>query len=135
MRNPARQTLKKSMSSLVPKLAVVFLLLFMVTHSSHSQTITTTTLQNAIQLNQALMSLLPPPIIDPTTDPPGNFTNVIPSDFDPGKTNLVQATWLSGLGCVTSGFIATPNASFTDVGGTASYTDAACPSGDSNDKR
>ncbi len=115
--------------------AAVALILFSIVGSLRSQTITTTTLQNAIQLNQALMSLLPPPLIDPTTDPPGNFTNVIPSQFDPGKTNLVQATWLSGIGCVTSGFIATPNASFTGVGGTLPYSDAACPTGDPNDRR
>src|SRR2546429_7292857 len=31
------------------------------------------------------MSILPEPLIDPTTDPPGTFTNVIPREFDPGK--------------------------------------------------
>ena len=114
--------------------AAVLLILFSIADPSHGQTVSTIT-TDLETLNQALMSLLPPPLIDPTTDPPGNFTNVIPSQFDPGKTNLVQAAWLSGIGCVTSGFIATPNASFTGVGGTAPYMDAACPSGDSNDKR
>jgi hypothetical protein len=81
------------------------------------------------------MSLLPHPVIDPTTDPPGHFTNVIPQGFDPGRTNLVQATWLSGIGCPTNATIAMPNASFTGVGGSSPFTDTGCTTGDPNDQR
>jgi hypothetical protein len=65
------------------------------------------------QLNVGLLNLLPPAT---TTDPPGNFHHVQPADFDPGKTYLVQSTWLSGLGCPTNAFIALPNSNFTGVG-------------------
>ena len=103
---------------------------------SQAQTLnTTTTLETALQLNQALMSLLAPQIIDPTTDPPGNFSNVIPSQFDPGKTYLVQATWLSGIGCPTNATIANPNVDFTGIGSFSTYSDPACPTGDTNDQR
>src|SRR6266550_5387310 len=76
------------------------------------------------QLNINLLNLLPPPT---TTDPPGNFHHVQPADFDPGKTYLVQATWLSGIGCPTNAF----TLDFT-TGMTAPFTDAACPTGDSD---
>src|SRR5438105_2066402 len=79
-----------------------------------------------IQLNVGLLNLLPPAV---TTDPPGNFHHVQPADFDPGKTYLVQATWLSGLGCPTNAFIL----DFT-TGTTMSVPpDAACPTGDLSD--
>jgi hypothetical protein len=87
-------------------------------------------------LNQALMSLIPEPVLDPLVDPPpGNFRVVKPQEFDPGKTNLVQAAWLNGIGCPTGAFIALPNASFTGVAGTAPFTDTACMTGDPNDQR
>jgi hypothetical protein len=60
---------------------------------------------------------------------------VVPREFDPGKTFLVQAQWLSGIGCPTNATIALPNADFTDVGGFSTYTDPACPTGDSRDKK
>jgi len=85
-------------------------------------------------LNDGLMSLLSEPVLDPLTDPPGNFKAVKPQEFDPGKTNLVQAAWLSGIGCPTNAFIAIPNATFTGVASTAPFTDAACPTGDPNDQ-
>ncbi len=56
---------------------------------------------------------LPPPT---TTDPPWNFHHVQPADFDPGKTYLVQATWISGIGCSINATIAIPNMSFTGIG-------------------
>ena len=87
------------------------------------------------QLNTALMSLLPEPVIDPLTDPPGQFHTVKPQEFDPAHTNLVQAAWLNGIGCPTNAFIALPNASFTGVGMTMGFTDDACPTGDPNDQR
>ena len=118
-------------------LAAVMLALFSIVDLSHGQTLSTTTvqstgastLQTVAQFSQALMSLLPELPIDPTTDPPGNFTNAIPRDFDPGKTNLVQASWLSGIGCPTGATIALPNADFTGVGGFTTYTDPACLTG------
>src|SRR5207249_4507100 len=118
-------------------LAAVMLALFSIVDLSHGQTLSTTrvqstgasTLQTVAPFSQALMSLLPELPIDPTTDPPGNFTNAIPRDFDPGKTNLVQASWLSGIGCPTGATIALPNADFTGVGGFTTYTDPACLTG------
>src|SRR2546428_11145081 len=66
------------------------------------------------------------------------FNQVKPSEFDPGKTFLVQAAWLDGIGCPTDATIAIPNASFTGVGSKGSYTDPACASaaggGDPKDK-
>jgi len=55
------------------------------------------------------------------------------SEFDPGNTFLVQAQWLDGIGCPTNGRIAIANADFTGVSGTAPYSDAGCPTGDSSD--
>ena len=128
----------KLMSWRAPALVVstaAVLLLFTIGPYGQAQTTSSSALQTEIQLSYALLNLLPEPIIDPTTDPPGNFTNVIPKEFDPGKTNLVQATWLSGIGCPTNATIATPNADFTGVGGFGTVTDAACLSGDTNDQR
>src|SRR5205823_2884961 len=82
-------------------------------------------LQAQIRMSYALMGLLPAPVIDPTTDPPGRFTNVIPKEFDPGRTNLTQSSWLSGIGCPSNATIALPNADFTGVGGYSSFTDPA----------
>lgn len=59
---------------------------------------------------------------------------VKPDEFDPGKTFLVQGQWLDGIGCVTSGHIAVPNADFTGVSGTAPYSDGGCPTGDTSDR-
>src|SRR5437667_5168307 len=94
------------------------LLIFTIAQPAQAQTFNT-------QLNINLLNLLPPPT---TTDPPGNFHHVQPADFDPGKTYLVQATWLSGLGCPTNAF----TFDFT-TGTTTPFTDAACPTGDSSD--
>jgi hypothetical protein len=87
-----------------------------------------------VQLNQALMSVLPEPEFDLLANPAGHFKAVKPQEFDPGKTNLVQAAWLNAIGCPTGAFIAVPNATFTGVGGTEPFTDAACPTGDPNDQ-
>jgi hypothetical protein len=45
--------------------------------------------------------------------------DVRPGEFDPDHTFLVQAAWLGGIGCPT----------------TETFTDTACPTGDSKDKR
>lgn len=100
-------------------------------------------------LNEALINAIPPPADDPLLDANGNvvldasgnpvsdpneqFHAVIPHDFDPGHTNLVEAGWLDGLGCVTNGFTANSNATGTGISGTTSYSEPACPSGDSRD--
>jgi len=103
-----------------------------------------------LALNLALLNAIPPPadnamldangnvVLDPSgnpvSDPAEQFHAVIPHDFDPGHTNLVEAGWLDGLGCVTNGFTATPNADFSAwSGNTAPYSEPACPSGDSKD--
>jgi hypothetical protein len=87
------------------------------------------------QLDTALMSLLPEPVIDPLVDPPGQFHAVKPQEFDPAQTNLVQAAWLNGIGCPTNAFIGLPNPTFTGVDSTMPFTDTACPTGDPNDQR
>jgi len=61
-------------------------------------------------------------------DPPVTFT-VQASVFDPAATNLVQASWLSGLGCPTG---AGTSASGHKQNGPP-FTDPACPTGDSAD--
>jgi len=68
------------------------------------------------------------------SDPNEKFHSVKPSEFDPARTQLVQAAWLDGIGCPTNGFIALPNATFTGVAGTQPYADAGCPTGDPNDQ-
>ncbi|PYS33388.1 MAG: hypothetical protein DMG14_31995 [Acidobacteria bacterium] len=80
------------------------------------------------------MSLLPEPVIDPLVSPPGRFNAVKPQEFDPGRTNLVQAAWLNAIGCPTGASIAIPNSSFTGVAGFAPFTDTACATGDPNDQ-
>jgi len=75
-------------------------------------------------------------IAEPLNDPlsaSGSF-QVKPQEFDPGKTNLVQATWLPSIGCPTDAQIAIPNATFTGVASFEPFTDAACPTGDSTDQ-
>lgn len=99
-------------------------LLFAVPQRMQAQTVNT-------QLNIGLLTLLPEPT---TTDPPGSFHHVQPGEVDPAKTNLVQSAWLNGIGCPTNAFTAIPNADFTGVSGTATYTDSACPTGDPNDQ-
>ena len=58
----------------------------------------------------------------------GNFRQVKPGEFDPGKTFLVQAQWLTGIGCPT-------NAKQFDGTTTTTYSDPACVTGDNGDKR
>jgi hypothetical protein len=63
------------------------------------------------------------------------FVNVRSQDFDPKRTYLVQAQWLEGIGCPTSAKTAPFLPPDFDTVGTGTYTDAACPTGDSTDKR
>lgn len=81
---------------------------------------------------QTLFSAMAEPLSS-HTDPPG-FFQVKPDEFDPGKTYLVQGTWLPSIGCPTDAKIAIPNATFTGVAGFQPFTDAACPTGDPKDQ-
>jgi len=59
----------------------------------------------------------------------GTFNSVAPNEFDPGHTFLVQASWLTGIGCPTNANVATypsthPNGHYT-----------ACATGDTKDKQ
>ena len=138
-KNPRKEAQTKTLwiaPALTVSAAAVLLILFSTPDPSHSQTVSTTPVQTSTgtamtdleTLNQTLMSLIPEPVLDPTTDPPGNFHTVTPGQFDPGHTNLVQGAWLSGIGCPTG-------ASTFDGSTTASFTDTACPNGDVNDQR
>jgi hypothetical protein len=76
-----------------------------------------------VAITQQVQAIPDPP--NPTTDP----INVVPFEFDPFGTNLVQASWMTGIGCPT-------NATTTSDGSTfVSFTDLACPSGDPKDYR
>jgi hypothetical protein len=57
-----------------------------------------------------------------------NFNSVVPQEFDPGHTFLVQAAWLNGIGCPTSADVAV----YPATKPTATYT--ACATGDTKDK-
>jgi len=58
------------------------------------------------------------------------------NEYDPGRTHLVQGTWLEGIGCPTGARTESPNESFTGPGGEGpAFTDPACPTGDSEDKK
>jgi hypothetical protein len=66
----------------------------------------------------------------------GSF-NVVPSEFDPGKSQLVSAQWARGVGCPTgaSAFIDDPVTVSTYDPVPTPYTDSACSTGDAQDKR
>ena len=64
------------------------------------------------------------------------YNSVTPAAFDPGKTYLVSAGWITGIGCPTDAFVADPSADFSDWAGTTTpYEDPACTSGDAKDKK
>ena len=119
----------KRRTPLIALSSAVMLLLISMAHPLRGQSVNTT-----LQFNLGLLNLLPELVLDPLTDPPGNFHAVSPRDFDPAHTNLVQSAWLNAIGCPTNAFIAVPNSSFTGVMGTMPFTDAACPTGDANDQ-
>ena len=54
------------------------------------------------------------------------FDQVKPREFDPAKTYLVQAEWLSGIGCPTNAAISSDGENQTGT-----YTDPACPAASS----
>ena len=55
--------------------------------------------------------------------------SVTSREFDPAGTFLVQAEWLSGIGCPTNARVS------ADGSTTTAYTDPACATGDSSDNR
>jgi hypothetical protein len=61
----------------------------------------------------------------------GAFNQAKAYEFDPAKTYLVQGQWLDGIGCPTGASVAT----YPSTSPTGTYTDPACPTGDSKDKR
>jgi hypothetical protein len=62
-------------------------------------------------------------------DDDGKF-QVIPGVFDPADTDLVQSTWLSGIGCPTNAGTSSNGAKKPD----GTFTDPACATGDPKDK-
>jgi hypothetical protein len=66
-----------------------------------------------------------------------SFT-VVPFDFDPYRTHLVEAEWEDGIGCPTNSktapFVETFPGSGVFVQGTGMFTDTACITGDPRDK-
>jgi hypothetical protein len=60
---------------------------------------------------------------------------VVPFDFDPYRTHLVEAEWEDGIGCPTNSRIAPFLPPNFDTVGTGMYTDPACVTGDPGDKR
>jgi hypothetical protein len=76
-----------------------------------------------VAITQQVQAIPDPP--NPSSDP----INVVPFEFDPFGTNLVRASWMTGIGCPT-------NATTTSDGSTfISFTDLACPTGDPKDKQ
>jgi hypothetical protein len=66
---------------------------------------------------------------------PDDYTGgfqVKPSQFDPGKTYLVQAAWLHGIGCPTNARTVVINAAGTAIEEGPRTTDTACPVGQSD---
>lgn len=102
-------------------------------------------------LDAATLNAIPPPadnplldaagnpVLDasgnPVSDPNENFHAVIPHDFDPGHTNLVEAGWLDGIGCPTGASVALSNATGTGIAGFTTFSDPACPTGDPKDMK
>ncbi|TMA24350.1 MAG: hypothetical protein E6J78_20705 [Deltaproteobacteria bacterium] len=61
--------------------------------------------------------------------------SVVPFEFDPFGTHLVAAEWREGIGCPTNAKTAPFLPPDFSTVGSGSYTDPACPTGDSSDKR
>jgi hypothetical protein len=59
------------------------------------------------------------------------FNQVKPSTYDPAKTYLVSSGWHNGIGCPTNAGISTTGGKKPDT----TYTDPACTTGDSKDKK
>ena len=59
------------------------------------------------------------------------FHEVKPNSYDPAKTFLVSSGWQVGIGCPTNAGTSSNGANKPD----GTYTDPACPTGDSKDKK
>ena len=75
------------------------------------------------------LATLLPISVSRADDGDGKF-QVVPGVFDPANTDLVQSTWLSGIGCPTNAGVSTTGGNKPD----SSYTDPACATGDPKDK-
>jgi hypothetical protein len=82
---------------------------------------------DTLKFTQAVLAFFPEPL-DNHLDPPG-FFQVKPQEFDPSRTNLVQAAWMNAIGCPTDAFIA----NFPPPG-TTPFADTACATGDPQDQ-
>jgi hypothetical protein len=131
------------------------LILFLTVYPSHAQIAgsptATNSLASLLQMAQAVFNSIPAPPDAPLLDSSGNvvldasgnsvsdpnegFHAVMPQDFDPGHTNLVEAGWLDGLGCPTGASVAISNATGTGIDHFEGFTDAACLMGDPKDKK
>ncbi len=60
------------------------------------------------------------------------FNSVSPKVFDPLQTELVNASWISGIGCPTASKTATFDSQGNPIPGPP-YTDPACSTGDTRD--
>jgi hypothetical protein len=56
---------------------------------------------------------------------------VKPGTYDPAKTYLVSSGWQAGIGCPTNADTSSNGAKKPD----GTYTDPACPTGDSKDTK
>src|SRR5438105_11958857 len=74
-------------------------------------------------LSVAILALVPMAVMADDS----MFNQAKAGEFDPGKTQLVQAAWIDGIGCPT-------NATTFDGTTSTPYTDDACPTGDPRDK-
>jgi hypothetical protein len=63
------------------------------------------------------------------------FRAVTANEFDPGRTHLVQGTWLKGIGCPTDATVRPFDPSTGGPGEAQEYTDPACETGDRRDNR
>jgi hypothetical protein len=61
----------------------------------------------------------------------GKFHEVKPNSYDPAKTFLVSSGWQAGIGCPTNADTSSNGAKKPD----GTYTDPACTTGDSKDKK
>jgi hypothetical protein len=59
------------------------------------------------------------------------FHQVNPGEYDPAKTHLVNGAWLAGIGCPTAADVA----EYPATSPTTTYSDPACLTGDSRDKK
>ena len=75
------------------------------------------------------LALLLPISVSRADDDDGKF-QVVPGVFDPANTDLVQSTWLSGIGCPTNAGVSTTGGKKPD----ATFTDATCTTGDPKDQ-